>query len=83
MSVSGVFRFVSGVVLLVSGVVMFVSGVFLFVSGVVLVVSGVCIVGVWLPCPALTTSTLDFQLRNRYYDVLQNVPNISFVLTLR
>jgi hypothetical protein len=38
---------------------------------------------VWLPCPALTTSTLDFQLRNRYYDVLQNVPNISFVLTLR
>ena len=37
----------------------------------------------WLPCPALTTSTLDFQLRNRYYDVLQNVPNISFVLTLR
>ena len=38
---------------------------------------------VWLPCPALTTSTLDFQLRDRYYNVLQNVPNISFVLTLR
>jgi hypothetical protein len=38
---------------------------------------------VWLPTPAMTTSTLDFQLRARDYTVLQNLPNISFVLTIR
>jgi len=38
---------------------------------------------VWLNCPALTTSTLDFQLRARDYTVLQNLPNISFLLTIR
>jgi hypothetical protein len=39
--------------------------------------------GIWLSTPALTTSTLDFQLRARDYTVLQNLPNISFVLTIR
>ena len=38
---------------------------------------------IWLPTPVLTTSTLDFQLRARDYTVLQNLPNISFVLTIR
>ena len=38
---------------------------------------------VWLPTPVMTTSTLDFQLRARDYTVLQNLPNISFVLTIR
>ncbi len=31
----------------------------------------------------LCTSTLDFQLRDRNYNVLQNLPNISFVLTFK
>ena len=39
--------------------------------------------GVWLGMPTLTTSTLDFQLRDRSYNVLQNLPNISFVMTIR
>ena len=38
---------------------------------------------VWLSMPTLTTSTLDFQLRDRGYNVLQNLPNISFVQTIR
>ena len=38
---------------------------------------------VWLGMPSLTTSTLDFQLRNRNYDILEHLPNISFVLTIR
>jgi hypothetical protein len=38
---------------------------------------------VWLSTPSMTTSTLDFQLRARDYTVLQNLPNISFVLTIR
>jgi hypothetical protein len=38
---------------------------------------------VWLSMPTLTTSTLDFQLRARDYKVLQNLPNISFVMTIR
>jgi hypothetical protein len=38
---------------------------------------------VWLPMPSFTTSTLDFQLRDRSYNVLKNLPNISFVLTIR
>ena len=38
---------------------------------------------VWLSMPTLTTSTLDFQLRDRGYNILQNLPNISFVLTIR
>jgi hypothetical protein len=38
---------------------------------------------VWLTTPSMTTSTLDFQLRARDYTVLQNLPNISFVLTIR
>jgi hypothetical protein len=39
--------------------------------------------GIWLSMPTLTTSTLDFQLRDRGYNVLQNLPNISFVMTIR
>ncbi len=39
--------------------------------------------GIWLGMPTLTTSTLDFQLRSRDYTVLQNLPNISFVMTIR
>ena len=38
---------------------------------------------VLLNCPCISTSTLDFQLRDRNYNILQNLPNISFVLTLR
>ena len=38
---------------------------------------------VTLNCPTISTSTLDFQLRDRNYNILQNLPNISFVLTLR
>jgi hypothetical protein len=32
--------------------------------------------------PAMTTQTLDFQLRDRSYNVLTIVPNISFVLLI-
>ena len=38
---------------------------------------------VWLPTTVMTTSTLDFQLRARDYTVLQSLPNVSFVLTIR
>jgi hypothetical protein len=38
---------------------------------------------VFLNCPTISTSTLDFQLRDRNYNVLQNLPNISFVLTFK
>ena len=34
----------------------------------------------WFTVPAMTTSQLRFSLRDRYYDVLDIVPNISFVL---
>jgi len=40
-------------------------------------------VNTWLPMPAITTSLLDFQIRDRYYNVISEIPNISFVLTLR
>ena len=36
----------------------------------------------WFEVPAMTTQHLDFQLRDRYYDVLRIVPNISFVLSI-
>jgi hypothetical protein len=36
----------------------------------------------WLDMPAMTTQTLDFQLRDRSYNVLTIVPNISFVLLI-
>ena len=39
-------------------------------------------VGVWLNVPAITTQQLDFQIRDRYYNLVPNLPNISFVLTL-
>ena len=36
----------------------------------------------WFSVPAMTCQTLDFQLRDRWYDVLSIVPNISFVLLI-
>ena len=36
----------------------------------------------WFEVPAMTTQTLSFQLRDRSYNVLSIVPNISFVLFL-
>ena len=36
----------------------------------------------WFDVPAMTTQTLSFQLRDRSYNVLSIVPNISFVLLL-
>jgi hypothetical protein len=36
----------------------------------------------WMNVPALTAQQLDFQLRNRSYQVLSIVPNISFVMTI-
>ena len=38
---------------------------------------------VFLTCPTMTTSLLDFQLRDRDYNILSSLPNISFVLTIR
>ena len=38
---------------------------------------------VFLNCPAISSNQLDFQLRDRTYNILQNLPNISFVLTLK
>lgn len=38
---------------------------------------------VWLGMQSLTTSTLDFQLRSRDYTILQNLPNISFTMTIK
>ena len=37
---------------------------------------------VFFECPSLTTQTLSFQLRDRSYNILHQVPNISFVLTI-
>ena len=36
----------------------------------------------WFNVPSMTTQQLDFQLRDRSYNVLTIVPNISFVLTI-
>ena len=36
----------------------------------------------WFNVPAMTTQTLSFQLRDRSYNVLSSVANISFVLTI-
>ena len=36
----------------------------------------------WFDVPAMTTQQLDFQLRDRNYNVLSIVPNISFVLLI-
>ena len=36
----------------------------------------------WIDVPAMTAQQLDFQLRDRNYNVLTIVPNISFVITL-
>ena len=37
---------------------------------------------VWFDIPALTTQQLSFQLRDRDYNILSIVPNISFTLTI-
>lgn len=37
---------------------------------------------VWFDIPAMTTQTLTFQLRDRSYNVLTIVPNISFILVI-
>ena len=37
---------------------------------------------VWFDVPGMTTQTLSFQLRDRSYNVLTSVANISFVLTI-
>jgi hypothetical protein len=36
----------------------------------------------WFNCPNLTTQQLSFQLRDRSYNIMSIVPNISFVLTI-
>ena len=36
----------------------------------------------WFDLPAMTTQQLDFQLRDRSYNILSIVPNISFVLLI-
>jgi hypothetical protein len=38
---------------------------------------------VFINCPTISSNQLDFQLRDRNYNILQNLPNISFVLTLK
>ena len=37
---------------------------------------------VFFDCPAMTTQQLSFQLRDRSYNILNQIPNISFVLTI-
>ena len=37
---------------------------------------------VWFKVPAMTTQQLSFQLRDRSYNILHIVPNISFVLSI-
>ena len=36
----------------------------------------------WIPIPAMTAQQMDFQLRDRSYNTLSIVPNISFLLTI-
>ena len=38
---------------------------------------------VWLPCPVMTTQTLDFQVRSRSYDLLTSLPNWSMTISIR
>jgi len=37
---------------------------------------------VFFDCPSMTTQQLSFQLRDRNYNILHQVPNIRFVLTI-
>ena len=37
---------------------------------------------VWITCPGITTQSLDFCLRDRSYNVIQNLHNISFTVTI-
>ena len=36
----------------------------------------------WFDVPRLTTQQLNFQIRDRWYDVIANLPNVSFLLTI-
>ena len=38
---------------------------------------------VWLPCPTMSTQQLDFQVRDRNYNLLTSLPNWSMVVTIR
>jgi hypothetical protein len=40
-------------------------------------------IGVWLPCPAVSTQQLDFQVRDRSYNLLTSLPNWSMTLTIK
>ena len=40
-------------------------------------------VGVWLPCPAISTQQLDFQVRDRSYNLLTSLPNWSMTVTIK
>ena len=37
---------------------------------------------VWVTCPGISTNVLDFTLRDRAYNVVGNLPNISFTVTI-
>ena len=37
---------------------------------------------VWITCPGITIQSLDFCFRDRSYNVIQNLPNISFTVTI-
>ena len=39
--------------------------------------------GVWLPCPSMSTQQLDFQVRDRSYNLLTSLPNWSMVVTIQ
>ena len=36
----------------------------------------------WFDVPRMTTQQLNFQIRDRWYDVVANLPNVSFLLTI-
>jgi len=40
-------------------------------------------VGVWLPCPSISTQQLDFQVRDRNYNLLTSLPNWSMTVTIK
>ena len=40
-------------------------------------------IGVWLPCPAVSRQQLDFQVRDRSYNLLTSLPNWSMTVTIK
>ena len=40
-------------------------------------------VGVWLPAPSISTQQLDFQVRDRSYNLLTSLPNWSMTVTIK